>query len=162
MTVRLLRSIRICLLVGIYFSDTPPDRRLITPGIPGFFGLLAGIDIPPGEKAYTIKGRWTTPADMRALSVTAHAHYLGKDFKVTATLPDGSTTPLLWIQDWDFNWQDRYDKDEEERLRQRGGAALKAAVAKAAQSDIVKRYLSQQRRFMEDAGREGTDGCGAR
>jgi hypothetical protein len=28
--------------------------------------------------------------------------------KATATLPDGSTKPLLWIKDWDFNWQDRY------------------------------------------------------
>ena len=26
----------------------------------------------------------------------------------TATLPDGSTKPLLWIQDWDFNWQTTY------------------------------------------------------
>jgi hypothetical protein len=28
--------------------------------------------------------------------------------KATATLPDGATVPLLWIRDWDFNWQDRY------------------------------------------------------
>ncbi len=28
--------------------------------------------------------------------------------KATATLPDGSTRPLLWIRDWDFNWQDTY------------------------------------------------------
>jgi len=23
-------------------------------------------------------------------------------------LPDGTVQPLLWIKDWDFNWQDRY------------------------------------------------------
>jgi hypothetical protein len=28
--------------------------------------------------------------------------------KAVATLPDGSTRPLLWIKDWDFNWQDAY------------------------------------------------------
>jgi hypothetical protein len=28
--------------------------------------------------------------------------------KASATLPDGSTAPLLWIPDWDFAWQDRY------------------------------------------------------
>ena len=28
--------------------------------------------------------------------------------KATATLPDGSTRSLLWIKDWDFNWQDGY------------------------------------------------------
>jgi hypothetical protein len=95
--------------VGLYFADRPPDKRMYEPGMPGLFGALVGLDIPPGEKAYTIKGAYTTPADMKALSVFAHAHYLGKEFKATATLPDGSTRPLLWIQDWDFNWQDRYN-----------------------------------------------------
>jgi hypothetical protein len=40
--------------------------------------------------------------------LTPHAHYLCKDMKVTATLPDGSTKPLIWIKDWDFNWQNAY------------------------------------------------------
>jgi hypothetical protein len=35
------------------------------------------------------------------------------------------------------------------------------AFAKAAQSDNVKRYLSQQKRFLEDANREAADGCSA-
>jgi hypothetical protein len=41
-----------------------------------------------------------------------HAHYLGKEFKASATLPDGRTTPLIWIKDWDFNWQDGYTYKE--------------------------------------------------
>jgi hypothetical protein len=49
------------------------------------------------------------------------------------------------------------NKEEEDRLRQQGGAMLKAAIAKAAQSDVVKRYLSQQQRFLEGPER---DGCG--
>ena len=28
--------------------------------------------------------------------------------KATATLPDGTTRPLIWIKEWDFNWQDEY------------------------------------------------------
>jgi len=94
--------------VGLYFADVPPDRKLMTPGVPGLFGLLANIDIPPGEKHYTIDGHLTLVADMRVYGADAHAHYLGKEMKATATLPDGSTRPLLWINDWDFNWQDRY------------------------------------------------------
>jgi mono/diheme cytochrome c family protein len=94
--------------IGIYFAAAAPVRRIRELGVLGFFGLLANIDIPPGEKNYTIKGSLTVPADMLVLSVMAHAHYLGKEFKATATLPDGSTRPMLWIQDWDFNWQDRY------------------------------------------------------
>jgi hypothetical protein len=27
---------------------------------------------------------------------------------VDAKLPDGSTQPLIWIKDWDFNWQGAY------------------------------------------------------
>ena len=27
---------------------------------------------------------------------------------MTATLPDGTVRPLLWIKDWDFAWQDQY------------------------------------------------------
>jgi hypothetical protein len=37
-----------------------------------------------------------------------HAHYLARQMKMTATLPNGSTRGLLWIQDWDFGWQDSY------------------------------------------------------
>ena len=205
-------------VVGLYFADAPPERKLMTPGMPGFFGLLAGIDIPPGEKAFSIKGTLTMSRDVRVISVTAHAHYLGKEFKVAATLPDGSIQPLLWIQDWDFNWQDRYDykqpvllpkgtridavitydnsaenprnpcnpprrvewgvqsldemgsvnflmvaanKEDEAEMTQQGGAALKAAFAKAAQSDIVKRYLSQQQRFLEQPGLIGAEACNA-
>jgi hypothetical protein len=94
--------------VGIYFTDKAPERRLWPVQIPALFGLGSGIDIPPGEKNFVIDDTFTVPVDMRALFVGAHAHYLAREMKATATLPDGSTTPLLWIQDWDFNWQDRY------------------------------------------------------
>lgn len=205
--------------IGIYFADGPPERRVFTPGIPGFFGALAGIDIPPGEKAFTIRGSYTVPRDMHALSIAAHAHYLGKEIKADATLPDGTVKPLLWIQDWDFNWQDRYDykepvllpkgtridivitydnsasnprnpcnpprrvrwgvqsfdemgsvnfmmvpvnADDQEQVRQQAAAGLKEAISKVLQSDAVKRYMAEQKRFMEDPTREGADPCAAR
>ena len=94
--------------VGIYFTDTPPEHRLWSVQVPALFGFGAGIDIPAGEKTYVIDDSLTLPVDMKALFVGAHAHYLAKEMKATATLPDGTTQPLLWIQDWDFNWQDRY------------------------------------------------------
>jgi hypothetical protein len=42
------------------------------------------------------------------MRITPHAHYLCKDMKVTAYLPDGTSKPLIWIKDWDFNWQGAY------------------------------------------------------
>jgi hypothetical protein len=43
------------------------------------------------------------------IRITPHAHYICRDMKVTAHLPDGTATPLLWIKDWDFNWQGGYN-----------------------------------------------------
>ena len=94
--------------VGLYFADKAPDRKLTGIGLPTLFGIGSGIDIPAGEKNFTIQDSMTLPVDVRVFSAMAHAHYLGKEMKATATLPDGTTQPLLWIQDWDFNWQDRY------------------------------------------------------
>jgi hypothetical protein len=99
-------------VIGIYFADKQPDRRLLAIGLPAVFGFGAGIDIPPGEKNYTIQGSFTLPVDVRVFSAAAHAHYLAKEMKTAATLPDGSAKPLIWIQDWDFNWQEVYGYKE--------------------------------------------------
>ena len=66
------------------------------------------MDIAPGDANYVAKASLTLPRDVQLAGVTPHAHYLCKDMKVTATLPDGSTKPLIWIKDWDFNWQNAY------------------------------------------------------
>ena len=94
--------------IGLYFADKAPERRLSGVGLPALFGISTGIDIQPGDKTFTIRDQMTLPADVRVFSVAAHAHYLGKELKATATLPDGTTQGLLWIEDWDFNWQGRY------------------------------------------------------
>jgi hypothetical protein len=95
-------------LIGIYFADKAPEHKLINVGLPALFGFGAGIDIPAGEKNFTIQDSLVLPVDAKAYIATAHAHYVGKEMKMTATLPDGSVTPLIWIPDWDFAWQDPY------------------------------------------------------
>jgi WD40 repeat protein len=95
-------------LVGIYFAEKAPEKHLFSIELPALFGIGAGINIPPGEKQFVIKDSWVVPGDISVFSATAHAHYLAKDMKATATLPDGSTKPMIWINDWDFNWQDSY------------------------------------------------------
>lgn len=95
-------------VVGIYFADKAPERKMIDAGFPSLFGFGAGIDIPPGEKNYAIRDSFTLPVDVNVYGAFAHAHYLAKEIKATATLPDGTTKPLIWIQDWDFNWQEQY------------------------------------------------------
>ena len=41
-------------------------------------------------------------------SIMPHMHLLGREMKVTATLPDGTLLPLVHVNNWDFNWQTGY------------------------------------------------------
>ena len=94
--------------VALYFADAPPTRRQIQFQLPPIFGRGAGIDISPGDSEYTISESITLPADLELHSVTPHAHYIGKQFKAWAVLPNGDEVSLIWIKDWDFAWQDMY------------------------------------------------------
>jgi len=95
--------------IGLYFASKAPDKMIQTVQAPALFGIGAGLNIPAGKKDYVIEDSVTLPVDVRAVATSAHAHYLAKEMKATATLPDGTVQPILWIQDWDFNWQDRYN-----------------------------------------------------
>ncbi len=94
--------------VGIFFADKPPARPLANNHVPPGFGRGMKIDIPAGQSDYRITDTYTLPVDVEAVCIGGHAHYVCQEMKMTATLPDGTTTPLLFIDDWDLNWQDRY------------------------------------------------------
>ncbi len=94
--------------VALYFAKAPPERKLIAVQLPPVYSLFEGVKIAPGEKDYVVRDSYTLPVDMDAVGVGAHAHYLGKKLRLTATLPNGETKTMLTIGDWDFAWQDRY------------------------------------------------------
>jgi hypothetical protein len=94
--------------IGLYFAPGPPTQAFTTIQLPPVFGVFEGLDIPAGQERYTISDSFVIPVDVRAFAVGAHAHYLGKEFTLKATLPDGSVKTLLAIGDWDFAWQERY------------------------------------------------------
>ncbi len=94
--------------IGLYFAKEPPQRTLVSIMLPPVYSLFSGLDIAPGERDFVIRDSYTLPADFDAVSIGAHAHYIGKQLKMTATLPNGEVKTLLWIKDWDFAWQDRY------------------------------------------------------
>ncbi len=94
-------------VVGLYFT-TKPTRDITQVQAPGYFGVLANIDIPAAKADYKVRGSFTLPVDVDAFSVSAHAHYLARGTRMTATLPTGEVRVLFWIKDWDFNWQDTY------------------------------------------------------
>jgi Flp pilus assembly protein TadD len=89
--------------IGLYFGDTPPTR---TPAM-----LRLGrqdIDIPAGAAQYIVTDSYTLPVEVEVEAVQPHAHYRARDVRGEATLPDGSTRPLIDIADWDFRWQHVY------------------------------------------------------
>src|SRR5437899_3309958 len=95
-------------LIGFYFAKKAPERTLTRIQMPPSYSLFSGLDIPAGEKDFVIHDSYSLPVAVDAVGVGAHAHYLAKQMKMTATLPDGGIKTLLYIKDWDFAWQDRY------------------------------------------------------
>ncbi len=53
---------------------------------------------------------------MTLISLLPHMHLVGKEMKLTATLPDGVVKSLVWIKDWNFYWQNNYMYREPVRL----------------------------------------------
>jgi hypothetical protein len=97
--------------LALYFSKTVPDRIVGGGNVHTF-----AIDIPPGDANYVREASYTVPVDVDVIGLTPHAHLLCKDMKGWATLPDGTRQNLIWIADWDFNWQGSYEFDKPVRL----------------------------------------------
>lgn len=72
--------------------------------------------IPAGESDHRMSGSYKLPYDVTLVGITPHMHLLGREMKATATLPDGTVEPLIWIKDWNFNWQDQYQYAQPLRL----------------------------------------------
>lgn len=64
--------------------------------------------LPPGASNIEVKASWFVPVDVEALGVTPHMHELGRDFRMTATLPGGKVQDLIFIPRWDPSWQNTY------------------------------------------------------
>ena len=89
--------------VGIYFTDAAPTR-------PYMILLLrsTSIDIPAGESNYPVEASYKLATDVSAIGLAPHLHYLGKEVRGWAELPDGTREDLISIKRWDFNWQGDY------------------------------------------------------
>jgi hypothetical protein len=89
--------------IGFYFTDQPPRRSMAD-----ILLLDMKIDIPPGEPSYRTWSQIILPIDVEVIGAFPHMHLLGREFKLTAYPQEGKPVPMLWIRDWDFNWQVYY------------------------------------------------------
>jgi Flp pilus assembly protein TadD len=95
--------------LGLYFSDAPPRLQ------PTLIRMTRQhMDIPPGESRYLVSDSFPVDVDVDLYTIQPHAHLLAREVKSYATLPDGTRKWLIYIRQWDFNWQGvfRYARPE--------------------------------------------------
>ena len=87
--------------IGLYFTDKPATQ------FPMLLELQndKALDIPADDANFEVTEDFLLPTEIALLAIYPHAHYLGKDLLVVASLPDGSSKTLIHIARWDLNWQ---------------------------------------------------------
>jgi peroxiredoxin len=97
--------------VGFVYASKSPEREAITRGIAN-----NKFEIAPGDGNSEVRSSITVRQDSVLLSFMPHMHLRGKDFKYTATFPDGTSEVLLSVPAYDFNWQSYYTLAEPRKL----------------------------------------------
>lgn len=93
--------------LGVYLHDKPVKQELAEIAVASRL-----LFIPAGAKNHRVAGGTTIGEDSHILAILPHMHLLGTEINVTASLPDGSRQPLVWVDDWEFNWQETYIYEE--------------------------------------------------
>ncbi len=89
--------------VGIHFAPKSARRR-----IGELFVANLKLNIPPQASQHVQHAEYQLPMAVTIHSVLPHTHLLGRQTTAEALLPDGTTVPLIRIDDWRFNWQGQY------------------------------------------------------
>jgi hypothetical protein len=89
--------------VGFFFTGQAPTNMPFRIKLARF-----DFEIPPGVSNFLVDQSYTLPVDVALAGILPHVHYLGRDLQAYAELPTGDRRWLLWIKDWDFNWQGDY------------------------------------------------------
>ena len=89
--------------VGLYFNKTEKTIPLQIHS-----AINSEFLIPAGEKNFAVQAQKRLKTDSYLLATMPHMHLLGRDMRIIAQPPTGNPIDLIWIQDWDFNWQDIY------------------------------------------------------
>lgn len=132
--------------VALYFARQTSRRAIVPVDVPPAFGVAAGLSIPAGERRHVLKDTFTLPIDVEAVGARAHAHALGREMTMTATLPNGGTQRLFRIANWDPGWPDSYFFAAPLRLPQ--GTAIHVEIAYDNSADNARNLFSPPRRVV--------------
>jgi hypothetical protein len=143
--------------IGLYFAKKPPARTIVPIQLPPFFGIAAGLDIPAGDSHWRLEDSFVLPCDVDAVTVGGHAHMLCRTLRMQAEAAGGDKIPLLLIDDWDFDWQNRYTYSQLVRLPK--GATVRAELVYDNSKDNPNNPNKPPKRVRW--GRESTDEMGS-
>ncbi|MEK6324225.1 MAG: c-type cytochrome [Acidobacteriota bacterium] len=93
--------------VGLFFAKAPPERVLTSFGVINHY-----FKIPPGADNHEVKACYTFSRDVELLTFLPHMHVRGKDMKYEAIYPDGRRETVLFVPNYNFNWQTLYKLDK--------------------------------------------------
>ncbi len=89
--------------IGIHFAKEAPRQH------PAMLRIgSCDINIPAGAEHHVVTDQYVLPIDVDIHTIFPHAHSLCREMHVVAELPDGSSRPLIVIDQFDENWHDSY------------------------------------------------------
>jgi hypothetical protein len=90
--------------LGAWFADTATiQHRLLNIPVANM-----QFKIPAGDPGYTVVAKLQTPLSAKIITVAPHMHNLGRQITVEVVDLNGTVRPVIYIDNWDFNWQGFY------------------------------------------------------
>ena len=91
--------------IGLYYTKKDIEQRLFMIPI-----VNTRFRIPAGADKYEVKASLTVLPfmDAKVIWVYPHMHLLGREIKLEVTDARGETRPMIYEDDWDFNWLGSY------------------------------------------------------
>jgi hypothetical protein len=95
--------------IGLYFAKEKVERRL-------FYLPMVNTTfrIPAGAANHEVNAAFDVPPlfDGKLINIFPHMHVLGRKIQVSHVPRGDDAKPLIFIDDWDFNWQGFYTFQE--------------------------------------------------
>lgn len=92
--------------LGFYFApDGSVQHRMLAIPI-----VNTDFTIPANNPSYAVSAGFTVPPPItgKIVQLGPHMHLLGRQIEIDMIHPDTSKMPLIYIDNWDFNWQNMY------------------------------------------------------
>ena len=96
--------------IGLYFSDSPPSKEVLTRAVSERF------TIAPGDPEHPIAAAYQFEEPVQLLAVRARMNYRGKHMKFAVEQANGSTQDIFSVPAYNYGWQPHYWLDDPLRI----------------------------------------------